>query len=40
MLKLKLQYLGYLMGIIDSLEKTMMQKKMKVGEGDSRGWDC
>ena len=27
MLKLKLQYLGYLMRIIDSLEKTMMQKK-------------
>ena len=34
MLKLKLQYLRYLMRITDSLEKTMMQKK---NEGRRRG---
>ena len=35
MLKLKLQYFGYLMRRTDSLEKTLMLG----GEGDSRGWD-
>ena len=34
MLKLKLQYLGYVMRITDSLEKTMMLKK---NEGRRRG---
>ena len=35
MLKLKLQYFGYLMGRTDSLGKTLMLG----GEGDGRGWD-
>ena len=40
MLKLTLQYLGHLMQITDSFEKTLMLGKMKVGgEGDDRGWD-
>ena len=45
MLKLKLQYLGYLMwrtgkDQLFSLEKTLMLGKMKAGgEGHSRGWD-
>ena len=40
MLKLKLQYFGHLMQRTDSLEKTWMLGKMKVGgEGDGRGWD-
>ena len=40
MLKLKLQYFGHLMGRTDSLEKTLMLGKLKVGgEGDDRGWD-
>ena len=40
MLKLKLQYFGHLMWRNDSLEKTLMLGKMKVGgEGDDRGWD-
>ena len=40
MLKLKLQYFGHLMWRTDSLEKTLMLGKMKVGrEGDDRGWD-
>ena len=40
MLKLKLQYFGHLMGRADSLEKTLMLKRLKVGgEGDNRGWD-
>ena len=34
MLKLKLQYLGYVMRITDSLEKTMMRKR---NEGRRRG---
>ena len=29
MLKLKLQYFGYLMRIVDSLEKTLMQGKIE-----------
>jgi len=38
MLKLKLQYFGHLMQRTDSLEKTLMLGKMKVGgEGDDRG---
>ena len=35
MLKLKLQYFGYLMRRVDSFEKTLMLG----GEGDDRGWD-
>ena len=38
MLKLKLQYFGQLMQRTDSLEKTLMLKRLKVGEeGDDRG---
>ena len=38
MLKLKLQYFGHLMQRTDSLEKTLMLKRLKVGEeGDDRG---
>ena len=38
MLKLTLQYLGHLMQRTDSLEKTRMLGKMKVGgEGENRG---
>ena len=38
MLKLKLQYFGHQMGRTDSLEKTLMLRKMKAGEeGDNRG---
>ena len=40
MLKLKLQYFGHLMQSTDSLEKTLMLERLKVGgEGDDRGWD-
>ena len=40
MLKLKLQSFGHLMRSTDSLEKTLMLGKLKVGgEGDDRGWD-
>ena len=40
MLKLKLQYFGYLMWIIDSLEKTLMLGKFEGRRrGDDRGWD-
>ena len=39
MLKLKLQYFGHLMQRTDTLEKTLMLGKIKVGEGDDRGWD-
>ena len=36
-LKLKLQYFGHLMQIADSLEKTLMQERLKAGEeGDDR----
>ena len=39
-LKLKLQYFGHLMQRADSLEKTLMWERLKVGgEGDDRGWD-
>ena len=37
MLKLKLQYFGYLMGRADSLEKTLMLGKIEGGK--RRGWD-
>ena len=37
MLKLKLQYFGHLMWRTDSLEKTLMLERLKVGEGDDRG---
>ena len=38
MLKLKLQYCGYLIGIADSFEKTLMLGKIEAGgEGDDRG---
>ena len=38
MLKLKLQYFGYMMQRTDSLEKTLMLERLKAGgEGDNRG---
>ena len=38
MLKLKLQYFGHLMPRVDSLEKTLMLKRLGAGgEGDNRG---
>ena len=40
MLRLKLQYFGYLMGRVDSLKKTLMLGGIGAGrEGDNRGWD-
>ena len=40
MLKLKLQYSGYLMWRTDSLKKTLMLERLKVGgEGDDKRWD-
>ena len=40
MLKLKLQYFGHLMGRTDSLEKTLMRERLKVGgEAEDRGRD-
>ena len=40
MLKLKLQYFGYLMQRVDSLEKTLMLGKIEGRrKGDDRGWD-
>ena len=33
MLKLKLQYFGHLMQRVDSLEKTLMQERLRAGEG-------
>ena len=38
MLKLKPQYFGHLMRT-DSLEKPWCWERLKVGEGDDRGWD-
>ena len=39
MLTLKCQYFGHLMGRTDSLEKTLMLERLRVGrEGDDRGW--
>ena len=38
MLKLKLQYVGNLIGRTDSLEKTLMLERLKMEEeGDDRG---
>ena len=38
MLKLKLQYVGHVMGRSDSFEKTLMLEKIEArGEGDDRG---
>ena len=40
MLKVKLQYFGYLMWRTDSFEKPWCWERLKVeGEGDNRGWD-
>ena len=36
MLKLKLQYFGYLMRRADSLEKTLIWERLKAGVGDNR----
>ena len=36
-LKLKLQYFGYLMQRADLVEKTLMLGKIEGGEGDDRG---
>ena len=39
MLKLKLQHFSHLMRRTDSLEKTLIQQRLKAGgEGDDRGW--
>ena len=40
MLKLKLQYLGHLMGRVDSLEKTLMLGKIegRLTEDEMAGW--
>ena len=35
-LKVKLQYFGHLMGRTDSLEKTLMLRKIEAGEEDNR----
>ena len=37
MLKLKLQYVGHLMGRTDSFEKTSCWERLKAGEGEDRG---
>ena len=40
MFKLKLQYFGHIMQRTDSIVKTLMLRRLKVGgEGDDRGWD-
>ena len=40
MLKLKLQYFGHLMWRVNSLEKTLVLKRLKAkGEEGDRGWD-
>ena len=39
MLQLKLQYFGYLMQRVDSLEKTLMLGGIGARGGDDRGWD-
>ena len=36
-LKLKLQYFGYLIQRADSLKKTLMLERLRAGEGDNRG---
>ena len=41
MLKLKLQYFGHLIWRIDSLEKTLMMRKMEgKGRREDKGWDA
>ena len=37
MMKLKLQHFVYMMRRTDSFEKSLMQEKLKAGEGDDRG---
>ena len=37
MVKLKVQFFGYLIRRADSLEKTLMFERLRVGEGDDRG---
>ena len=39
MLKLKLQYFGHLMRRTDSWQRPWCWERLKVGEGDDRGWD-
>ena len=39
MLKLKFQYFGHLMQIIDSLKRPWCWERLKAGEGSGRGWD-
>ena len=39
MLKLKLQYFGYLMQRTNPLVKTLIMGKIEAGEGDDRRWD-
>ena len=39
MLKLKFQYFGHLMQIIDSLKRPWFWERLKAGGGDNRGWD-
>ena len=40
MLKVKLQYFGYLVRTTDSFEKTWCWERLKAGrEGDNKGWD-
>ena len=34
------QYSGHLLWRINSLEKPWCWERLKVGEGDNRGWDC
>ena len=38
-LMLKLRYFGHLMWRTDSLERLWCWERLKVGEGDDRGWD-
>ena len=39
MVKLKLLYFGHLMQRTDSFERHWFWERLKVGEGDNRGWD-
>ena len=39
MLKLKLQYCGHLIRRADSFKRPWCWERLKVGEGDNRGWD-
>ena len=39
-LKLRLQYFGYLMWRADSLERPRCWERLRAGEGGNRGWDC